>query len=251
MSSQEIAWLLKEKYHGEKTPSFYLDVTRLESGEPLAYIIGSIPFLNANIYLDSRPLIPRVETEFLVDKVIEEISKSKSKPTDIKILDLCAGSGCIGVAIAKAFPTVKIDFIEFDSEHLSTIKKNCSQNNLDSESYRIFQGDLFNIKSDSKLYQYDYIISNPPYIDPTLNRTDNSVRDFEPSLALYGGEKGMELIEQIILKSPKYLVKGGQLWIEHEPEQVELIENLSNKHFKSITHTDQYQLKRFTKLVLQ
>jgi release factor glutamine methyltransferase len=253
MFSQEIAWLLEEKYHGEKTAGFYADLARLESGEPLAYIIGSIPFLNTIIYLDSKPLIPRVETEFWTEKVISEISsyQKNSLTEKIKVLDLCAGSGCIGIAIGKALPNIQVDFVELNPEHLPTIKRNCQQNNLTKDSYRIFEGNLFTLKDDAKIGQYDFIISNPPYIDSSLNRTEASVKNFEPAIALYADEKGLKIINDIILSAPKYLIKGGQLWFEHEPEHSAKIQTISKNDFLATTHFDQYQVERFTKLVLQ
>jgi release factor glutamine methyltransferase len=92
--------LLQDKYNGIQTPEFETDVKRLESGEPLAYVIGWQPFCGTKIFLDSHPLIPRPETEYLVNKIITELSDKQN----LKILDLCAGSGCIGVALLQALP---------------------------------------------------------------------------------------------------------------------------------------------------
>src|SRR3989344_3024544 len=131
----------------------------MEDSEPIAYTIGWIPFIHTKIYLDSRPLIPRPETEYWVDQVIQEIKKSKvEKP---KILDLCAGSGCIGIAVLKEIPEAFVDFVEIEEIHHKTIEKNIRENNLDSSHTRIFGGDLFENVLDS----YDFILSNPPYIN--------------------------------------------------------------------------------------
>ena len=252
MLSQEQNWLLEEKYHGEKSEAFYADVARLEDGEPLAYLIGSIPFLNTNIYLDSRPLIPRPETEYWTGVAIGEIKKSQHKmSTHPQILDLCAGSGCIGVAIAKSIPQAKVDFIEIERRHLPTIKKNCDKNGIESSRYQIWQSDLFTLKEATIDKKYNFIISNPPYIDKILNRTEQSVKDYEPSIALYGGKSGMELIEKIIEQSPRYILPKGQLWLEHEPEQFTTINQLAEPNFSITPHKDQYQVVRFTQLVLK
>lgn len=252
MFTKEEQWLLDEKYHGLKTEGFLTDVKRLEVGEPLAYVIGYIPFLNTKISLDSKPLIPRTETEFWVSKVIEEIkTNQKNSGSIIKVLDLCAGSGCIGIAVAKALPESKIDFIELDKNHLSTIKNNCLQNGIEESRFRIFQGDLFSVEENKTLFKYDFIISNPPYLDKDLDRTETSVKNFEPAIALYGGKAGLDLIEQIIKDAPQHLTVNGQLWIEHEPEQTEVIAELGKSIFSTTTHKDQYQIQRFSKLVLQ
>lgn len=247
MFNTEENWLLKEKYHGMQTSEFENDCLRLSSGVPLAYLIGYIPFLNCKIWLDSKPLIPRPETEFWVEKVLAEIKDFDNKSESVKILDLCAGSGCIGVAIAKNSPQTTVDFIELD-KHQDTIIKNCLENNITSERFRVFQGDLFSPLSDEK---YDFILSNPPYIDKNLNRVDNPVKENEPALALYGGNEGVEIIARIINESPRHLKTGGQLWLEHEPEQIETINNLAKNKFRIINHIDQYQVQRFSQLVLQ
>ena len=101
--NKEEQWLLKEKYQGVESKEFHEDRKRLQAGEPLGYIIGWVPFLNTIIYLDSKPLIPRPETEFWVERVCERVlMKSQQLERPLAILDLCAGSGCIGVAVAKA-----------------------------------------------------------------------------------------------------------------------------------------------------
>lgn len=248
----EINWLLKEKYNNIKSADFLSDVEKLKAGEPLAYLIGSIPFLNTLISLDSKPLIPRTETEFWTEQVIEKIrDEIRNAGSKIKVLDLCAGSGCIGIAIAKAIPQVDIDFIEIEQKHIPTIIKNCTQNQIDSNRYRVMSGNVFNTEPHTQLTKYDFIVSNPPYIDPHLDRAEKSVKNYEPTIALYGGKGGLELIIKIIDESPKFLKTNGQLWLEHEPEQSELINKFSAPRFKCSTQKDQYQIDRFSILVLQ
>lgn len=220
---QEIAWLLNDKYSGNKTDAFYTDVKQLKNGAPLAYLIGWVPFLNTKIYLDSRPLIPRSETEFWVARAIEDMQKLEKET--IKVLDLCAGSGCIGVAVMKAFPNTTVHFAEIDERHHATIQKNITENNLENQSYAIFGGSFFENITDT----YDVILTNPPYIDPQLSeRIESSVLVHEPHQALFGGSAGMELITEIIQSAPHYLNPNGVLYIEHEPEQKTAIESLSS-----------------------
>lgn len=247
MTNRDEGWLLKEKYHGEKTAGFFADCERLKAGEPLAYVIGSTPFLNATIWLDSKPLIPRVETEYWVEILINQIKAKNKSP--LNILDLCAGSGCIGIALARAFPTTNVHFAEIDEKHISTIKKNCLKNNITEDRTNFFESNLFSaITPDS---QYDLIVSNPPYIDADLNRVDESVQNYEPALALYGGKSGMDLINKIIDLAPLFLSKNGELWLEHEPEQSILIKDRANHTYQVTTQLDQYKTERFSQLVLQ
>jgi release factor glutamine methyltransferase len=249
--TRDECWLLDEKYFGEKTEGFFTDLKRLQAGEPLAYIIGYIPFLNCKIWLDSKPLIPRVETEFWVEKAIEAIRRAgASFPRPLQILDLCSGSGCIGIAIAKAIDESEIDFCELEKKHIPTIEKNLMENDISTKRTIIYTGDLFEpIPNDVK---YDFIVTNPPYVDPRLDRTNSAVKIYEPPIALYGGNGGLEIIQKIIFNSLEYLSKTGQLWIEHEPEQSVEISKLGKEAgFKTITHTDQYNKERYSQLVLQ
>lgn len=244
-------WLFKEKYNGQKTEGFLADCARLEAGEPLAYIIGHVPFLDCTIYLDSHPLIPCPETEYWTKHAIDTLINPKVRDSIpyFRVLDLCAGSGCIGVAIARALPGTLVDFCEIDPLHLPTILHNCTGNDIDPERCQIWQSDLFTNVPDG---QYDMIVSNPPYIDPSLDRTTSSVTDYEPHQALYGGETGLVFLEQIIVNAPTYLKPQGQLWLEHEPEQVKQIAALAVAHgFSSTTHRDQYNTERYTTLVLE
>lgn len=241
MLTQEEKWLLTEKYNDVENDAFYADRARLKAGEPLAYLIGSIPFLNTTIYLDSRPLIPRVETEWWVNICLKTFKKNSS----LKILDLCAGSGCIGIALLKNLSGSDVTFAELDVTHLHTIKKNCEANKIASDQYTLVQSDLFsNIQE-----RFDLIVSNPPYIDPCLQRTEVSVTAHEPHTALYGGTAGMRYISQIITGCKKFLNPEGVLYLEHEPEQSTPIHSLANNQaLKANTYLDQYGKARYTVL---
>jgi release factor glutamine methyltransferase len=250
MEEKEIQWLLQEKYQGEKSEAFFADCKRLALGEPLAYLIGFTPFLGCTIWLDSHPLIPRAETEFWVERAIETIQHGTTLSLSfgdkaIRVLDLCAGSGCIGIAIAKALPEAHVSFSEIDAAHIPTIEKNLQENNIPDTRYSIFQTSLFQDIPDT----FDVILCNPPYIDKSLNRTDESVVTNEPHLALYGGSEGMEIIKQLITEAPAHLKPGGHLWIEHEPEQVVKIAIAAERSgFTSETHQDQYEVDRVSVL---
>lgn len=272
--TKEETWLLSEKYGGEKSEAFFADCERLAAGEPLGYVIGWVPFLNCKIYLGDKTdlvpiipsskghqeflsgdrtginvkklaLIPRSETEFWVEQAIIEIKRAA--PLAPRVLDLCAGSGCIGVAVAKAIPNAEVTFAEIDPTHLPTIEKNLTENLSSnwqaSAQYEVIASDLF----ENVFGKYDYILSNPPYIDPALNRTETSVKDHEPHQALYGGHSGMEIISRIIEVAPQHLNPTGELWLEHEPEQVVAIrESAAAVGRRAVTHPDQYGVPRYS-----
>ncbi len=156
---------------------------------------------------------------------------------------MCAGSGCIGVAAAKAFPTARVEFSEIDERHIPTITKNLSQNGIALEQTTIHHTSLFT----GITGQFDIILSNPPYIDEHNSRADISVVDHEPHIALFGGQDGLETIRDIINTAKEYLAPGGQLWLEHEPEQIVKIAVMAERNnLTSITYQDQHEVDRFT-----
>lgn len=253
--TREQAWLLQEKYAGQKSSDFYTDCKRLALGEPLGYVIGWVPFLDTRIHLDSKPLIPRPETEYWTQEAIESLARHTTptlglSPTEpLQILDLCAGSGCIGVAVLQAIPQAQVTFAELDASHLPTIAHNCRAQAIDPARYTIVQSDCFRSLPTTS---FDAILSNPPYIDRSRNRVEPSVTQHEPALALNGGQHGLELIERIITESPAHLRTGGALWLEHEPEQAPAITELGHHHgFRVTTHRDQYEVPRYSVLLLQ
>jgi HemK-like putative methylase len=249
--TREEKWILDEKYGGQETEGFFADCVRLQGSEPLAYIIGSIPFLNTTISLDSHPLIPRPETEYWVEKAIAQIAtENRGQTSTIEVLDLCAGSGCIGVAVAKAVPSVHVDFIEIDEVHRATIEKNCKDNGITNDRYTIRTGDLFTAEPPI-IKKYNYILTNPPYIDSEAETVAESVTTHEPHIALFGGVQGLKLIIHIIEDAKNHLTSQGVLYIEHEPAQAELIKAQGeNAGFSVVTHTDQYGVLRYSVLTM-
>ncbi len=243
MDAREERWLLEEGFDGIENDAFFAARKKLRNGEPLAYLIGTIPFGPLTLSLDSKPLIPRAETEYWVTKVLQEL------PFEPKnILDLCAGSGCIGTLALHTFPTAHVDFAELDETHHETIRKNIERNNLPTENTSIRGGSLFDQIPENA--RYDLLLTNPPYIDPILDRTQVGVKTHEPHLALYGGAKGMEIIDKIIIQSKNYLTERGILVIEHEPEQHEAVSDLAQKNnFVAVHHHDQYRTLRYTVLM--
>jgi len=229
-------WLLEEKYNGVATEEFDADRARLALGEPVAYIIGHQPFLGLKIYLDSKPLTPRPETEWWTEQILGDVgasarresrsatareeaifqqentplSSSGSPTSRLTFLDLCAGSGAIGCAALARLPQARVFFGEIDPAYEATITKNIQENNLDTTRADIRIGDLF---EPFENMQFDIIAANPPYV-PSGRELPQSVTDYEPSRALYAGDDGLELIRRIAVELPKHLAPGGTAWIE-------------------------------------
>ncbi|MFA6408084.1 MAG: methyltransferase [Candidatus Paceibacterota bacterium] len=207
-------WLLEEKYAGHETEEYETDKKRLASGEPLGYTIGWQPFLGLKIHLDSHPLIPRVETEWWTERLLDMLGfvnpTSDVGFTKPNILDLCAGSGAIGCAALARLPDAHVYFGEIDLAHEATILKNIRDNNLDESRAEVRIGDLFEPFAGM---QFDLIATNPPYI-PAGRELPASVTGHEPSIALFAGDDGLAIIRRIAIDLHNHISPGGQAWIE-------------------------------------
>jgi release factor glutamine methyltransferase len=210
------------------------------SEEPEAYREGWVPFLGLKIYLDSRPLIPRPETEWWVEQLV-----LKNAAPKLSVLDLCAGSGAIGCAVLKQFPTAQVYFGEIDPKHEATIRKNIRENNLDESRAHVCSGDLFapfsNRTSDVR---FDIVAANPPYV-PSDRELPKSVTDYEPALALRAGPDGLGVIRRIATELKNHLKPGGQAWIECDSEHAKVARALFERAgFSAKSMSDQYDRPR-------
>ncbi|HEY4501084.1 MAG TPA: HemK/PrmC family methyltransferase [Candidatus Paceibacterota bacterium] len=251
----------------------------MKSDEPEAYIIGWQPFLGLKIYLDSRPLIPRPETEWWTEQMLITLSSRESPDPfsvvrlglaarsatengsgderHIRFLDLCAGSGAIGCAALARLSNAQVYFGEIDLAHEMIILKNIRENKLDESptfaeasagkraDVRI--GDLFEPFGDIK---FDIIAANPPYI-PVGRELPVSVADYEPALALYAGVDGLNIIRRIAAGLPKHLSPNGQAWIECDSEYSDAACTLFEvQGLRAEIRTDQYDKPRVLRVVL-
>ncbi|MEK7613450.1 MAG: HemK family protein methyltransferase [Patescibacteria group bacterium] len=204
------------------------------------YARGFVPFLKATIYLDSRPLIPRVETEYWVEKVTATLPHNHH----IRVLDLFAGSGAIGVAVLKHLPNTHVTFGELEERHLATIKKNIRENDIETERTQVVQTDVWQHIQGT----FDYALANPPYVSRERGTAETST-EVEPNEALYAPDDGFFYIEKFIQGLPQHLTPTGVAYVEHEPFHVKRISEVATKHgFVAETHTDQYGMARFTAL---
>lgn len=209
-------------------------------GEPEAYEIGHVPFLGTTIWLDSRPLIPRTETEWWVEECITAMPQG----AELRVLDLFAGSGCVGVAVLKQVPNAIVDFGELEERHIPTIEKNIRMNGIDSARARVIPTDVWsNIQG-----QYHYVLGNPPYLSRArLGRVEESVLEHEPEEALFAEDDGFDLVRRTLEGAPDHLRPRGELWVEHEPEhKPRILEYAARLSLEANTRRDQYGQERYS-----
>lgn len=271
---KEIRWLLDEKYQGRRTQEAEEDIASLKKGEHVDYLIGFVQFLGCKIDLSKHPFIPEPETEYWVGKAIEDIRQSAiiRKPSAIRCLDVFAGSGCVGIAVARHIPSVIVDFVEKDKKFCQQIEINTKLNYINSSRYNIIQSNLFNKlsvpssisqfvhmhKLEDKLGQvkYDYILANPPYV-PEKNKksVEKSVLENEPLTAIFGGTDGLNYIREFLKEAKNYLRKGSlsaswrsKIYMEFDSNQKDQIPKLLKEYGYSNFEIfrDQYGKWRFT-----
>jgi release factor glutamine methyltransferase len=178
--------------------------------EPLQYILGYTEFHGLKIKVGPGVLIPRPETELLAEEAITTIANCKLQNLKLKILDLCTGSGCIALALAKAFPDALVYGADMSADALGYAKENAGLNNIKNIIFP--QGDLFNPVKDM---QFEMIASNPPYIrKDDMKLLQPEIRDWEPVAALDGGEDGLDYYRKIISGACDYLMENGFLMLE-------------------------------------
>ncbi len=192
-------------------------------GVPIQKLIGYSIFQDCYIAYSKHTLTPRLETELLVEKVLEDINDKK----DVSVLDLCSGSGCIGIAIAKK-SNAKVTCADISRFAIRDIKQNARINNVAVEIVRSNMFDNINDK-------YDVIVCNPPYIPiAEYKQLDSLVKGNDPKLALVADNNGLEFYEIIANLSSKYLRNGGKLFLEIGYNQGKNVKNLLLNHFNKI-----------------
>lgn len=196
-------------------------VQRRANAEPVAYLVGHREFFSLDFAVTSDVLIPRPDTETLV---LEVISLVKGKPAP-RVLDLCTGSGCIAVSVAKNCPATKVTATDLSAAALTIARKNVETHQV-GDRVELRQGDLFAPVPPGETF--DVVASNPPYI-PTaeIETLSGDVRRHEPRLALDGGADGLDLLRKILSEAPRFLVPGGWLLVEFSPEQEERLSELA------------------------
>ncbi len=189
-------------------------IRRREKKEPVAYITHMKEFMGLPFYVDKSVLIPRPDTEVLVEKAIQTIG-SQSRT----VLDLCTGSGCIGISIATYCPNAEVTASDISYKALRVAQKNAKTSNI-----HLVQSNLFSKLSKN---HFDILVSNPPYIKKEVVKgLEKDVRDYEPHLALCGGKDGLEFYRKIIEGSKDYLKKEGIIFLEIDKDYAKEIQKM-------------------------
>ncbi|OGS47382.1 MAG: protein-(glutamine-N5) methyltransferase, release factor-specific [Elusimicrobia bacterium RIFOXYD2_FULL_34_15] len=186
---------------------------------PTEYLTGDTEFMGLKYFVNKNVLIPRQETEILVQEAIKLVKNNKKS---INILDIGTGSGNIGISIAKYLKNVNIIAIDISEEAIKVAIKNAKINRIQSK-IKFIKSDLFNFTANYKNAKFDLIISNPPYIKTNeINRLQKEILN-EPRIALDGGKDGLKFYNSIIPESRRYLNKNGYLMLEigyHHSKQI-------------------------------
>lgn len=192
---------------------------------PLAYILGKTQFMGFDFLVDERVMIPRQETEILVEAVIKKYVDSPL------IVDIGTGCGNIAIALAKSIPCFRIYATDISSEALELARENAKKNAVSKERISFLQGDLFKPLNDLNLFnKIDILVSNPPYIPSGEIENLPSEVLFEPRIAIDGEFDGLGFYRKIINESPLYLKNGGYLFLEIGFNQADEVKRLISKN---------------------
>jgi len=225
---------LKENLPSNKNEELQNLVSRRVKKEPIAYILNNKEFWSTNFYVDRSVLIPRPETEVLIDLILSQINNNNNY---LNILDIGTGSGCILVSLLKELTKAKGIGIDKSSKAIAVAKKNSTSQHVDSRSS--FKNiNLENIKFDKK---FDLIVSNPPYLpDVSLKNLNLDIKLYEPKIALQGGVQGVDFLCKIITLASKILKINGLLALEIGDNQFHILAKyLKENRFKIL---DKYTL---------
>ena len=222
ISKEKLILNLKENISDKNYNNFLSKLNRRKSREPVAYIIKKKEFWKNEFYLDRNVLIPRPETEYLVEETLKIISQFHKK----KILEIGIGSGCLIISILKERQLCSADGIDSSKKAVKVAKINAKLHQIKNR-IKIFKSDVDNYN----VGKYDLIVSNPPYID-THQLKYLGVKEYEPYTALNGGINGTEVLMKVVVKASQLLKVNGKLIIEIGKDQkYKMIKFLNTNNF--------------------
>lgn len=210
---------------------------RRRRGEPVAYLLGVREFYGRSFRVDGRVLVPRPDTEILVEVALR---RSAARSLSMRVLDLCTGSGCVAITIARERPTATVIGADISKDALVVAREN--QVRLAAFNVAFLEGDLFALPPHRGPKRFDLITANPPYI-PAGDAPELAVdiRDFEPACALFGGADGLDLVRRIVREAPDHLDEGGVLAMEIGAGQAAAVEALFvERGFTSVERSKDY-----------
>jgi len=220
----ELLNCLDEVIEEEKCNTYKEAILAYKEGKPIQYILGKVNFYGNEFYVNKNVLIPRFETEELVENTINYIKKYFTEPVDI--VDLGCGTGVIGLTLEQKVSTNSVDLIDISQEALEVTNKNCG--NLNSKA-KLINNDF--LKGINK--QYDVIISNPPYIAED-EEIEDIVKNNEPHLALYAGKEGLDCYEEILKDIKKNLKEKTLIAFEIGYTQADRIKDIIKKYLGEV-----------------
>lgn len=209
----------------DEARTFRAFIERRKKREPAQYIAGSVDFRGHTIKVTRATLIPRPETELVVDEVIEVAGEAQSPV----VVDLCTGSGCIAVSVAAELAGSRVYATDISTAALEVAKENAVLNGV-AGRVEFFAGDLFAPLPERLKGAVDIVVSNPPYVSlQEMEGLAPEVKDFEPGTALFGGADGLDLLKRIIEEAPLYLKDGGRLVMEIGYSQSEKVRRIAER----------------------
>ncbi len=240
--SRSRAWLFSHSgdYPGPKSYQQFRDrVMRRAAGEPLAYILGHCQFRALTLHVTQHVLIPRPETEWLVDAVLKKLSVD-----GMSVVDLGTGSGAIALSLARERPAWQVFATDISTEALGVARHNAREAGL--ERVQFVAGDWFDALPRGR--RFHAVISNPPYVAAGSPVLDSSVARHEPPLALYAEEQGLAALQRLIAGAAEWLWQDGWLVLEHGFDQGAAVRRVMEESgYQDIqTHRDLGGLERFT-----
>jgi release factor glutamine methyltransferase len=213
---------------GPQAEAFFRRLVRKRTeGMPLAYLTGTKEFWSIPFEVSPSVLVPRPETEVLVEKVLELSSREEES-----IVDVGTGSGCIAVALAQELPRARIDAVDISERALAVARRNAARHK--ARRVRFLRSDLLSAYRCTGA-RFDFIVSNPPYVSRTVwDGLPDDVRNHEPRRALLAGESGLELIERLVRRAAAFLKLGGYLIFEIGEDQRDRVLGLFGKRWTEI-----------------
>ena len=238
----------EEEVEKEKEEEFLNLINKRMENMPVRYILGEVDFMGLDFYIEEGVLIPRSDTEVLVEEVLKIIGEDEK----LYVCDLCSGSGAIGISLAYYRKNIMVDLIDFYEKPEEISKKNIVKNNLENQ-VKFIKSDLLK-EPIKELKKYDIIVSNPPYIkEDVIETLMDDVKNYEPRSALSGGDSGLIFYERIVEESKKVLKENGILAFEIGYDQGDSVSNIMKnngyidiKVVKDLAGLDRVVIGRFS-----